>query len=165
MTEAWEDKGCHDCGCKHGELHTRGCDAERCPFCHGQLISCSCAEKLLGIDPYDEEFDKHGLNENQSIEWEAMLAEKGRIPYESPWKPGAADNVWAEFIHPDGGCSLCCNSGIVDTRGRKNPRGQPAGARSYCICPNGRAAKNRMGKATWSPHPAGDSIIAPDGGQ
>ncbi len=33
---------CHDCGIKHGGLHHRGCDVERCPKCKGQLISCEC---------------------------------------------------------------------------------------------------------------------------
>lgn len=33
---------CHDCGCAVGEQHTLRCDAERCPACGGQLISCDC---------------------------------------------------------------------------------------------------------------------------
>jgi len=35
-----EIKLCHDCGCKEGELHSPGCDMERCPLCGGQLITC-----------------------------------------------------------------------------------------------------------------------------
>ena len=38
-----EDSGrCYDCGIKHSYNHHPGCDAERCPKCGGQLISCGC---------------------------------------------------------------------------------------------------------------------------
>jgi len=33
---------CHDCGVRNGGYHHPGCDAERCPTCDGQWISCSC---------------------------------------------------------------------------------------------------------------------------
>lgn len=33
---------CHDCNALIGEYHHLGCDCERCPKCHGQLISCEC---------------------------------------------------------------------------------------------------------------------------
>jgi hypothetical protein len=33
---------CHDCNVAKGGLHHPGCDAERCPICRGQIISCSC---------------------------------------------------------------------------------------------------------------------------
>lgn len=37
--------GCGDCAVAEGELHERGCDMERCPFCGHQLISCDCGLK------------------------------------------------------------------------------------------------------------------------
>lgn len=33
---------CHDCNAGLGQYHHGGCDAERCPSCGGQLISCDC---------------------------------------------------------------------------------------------------------------------------
>jgi len=35
-------KPCHDCRVVEGELHVVGCDAEECPVCHTQLLSCEC---------------------------------------------------------------------------------------------------------------------------
>ena len=33
---------CHDCNVERGEVHHRMCDAETCPRCRDQLISCEC---------------------------------------------------------------------------------------------------------------------------
>lgn len=38
---------CHDCNAKVHEEHTLGCDAERCPCCGGQFISCNCDIKIF----------------------------------------------------------------------------------------------------------------------
>lgn len=35
---------CHDCNVSRGGKHHPGCDAERCPRCWGQLISCGCLD-------------------------------------------------------------------------------------------------------------------------
>ena len=39
-----EDFRCNDCNALFGHLHHWGCDAERCPACGFQLISCNCEE-------------------------------------------------------------------------------------------------------------------------
>lgn len=47
---AWP-AACHDCGTPPGGLHHAGCDAERCPACHGQAISCGCQWEGDDVDP------------------------------------------------------------------------------------------------------------------
>jgi hypothetical protein len=42
---------CHDCSVTEGQFHCDGCDAERCPRCSGQLLSCDCEPKWV----YDED--------------------------------------------------------------------------------------------------------------
>ena len=41
-THKWHSNPCHDCGARKGEYHVPGCDAEECPSCRTQLISCGC---------------------------------------------------------------------------------------------------------------------------
>lgn len=39
-----EAQRCHDCNVAKGGFHHPGCDMERCPKCHGQLIGCGCLD-------------------------------------------------------------------------------------------------------------------------
>ena len=41
-----ESGECHDCGKSVGEIHEAYCDAEECPRCHTQLLSCFCGLRL-----------------------------------------------------------------------------------------------------------------------
>ena len=41
--DPWDaSKPCHDCYVVRGEFHVPGCDAEECPLCLGQRLSCDC---------------------------------------------------------------------------------------------------------------------------
>ena len=41
------DTRCPDCNALFGHLHHWGCDAERCPACGHQLITCSCEDVFI----------------------------------------------------------------------------------------------------------------------
>lgn len=92
------------CGCVEGELHRGSCDMERCPFCWGQLFSCDCAYKILGekrgwgermpINIYMNE-----LTDEMDDEWNAILEEKGRIPFiRYPIVCAKCGCLWPEFF-------------------------------------------------------------------
>lgn len=49
-------------------------------------------------------------------------------------------NLWLEE-YADAHCTLCGNSGAIDTRGVTTAAGKEVGRLNYCICPNGRAMK------------------------
>ena len=81
-------KVCHDCGVEEGQLHHLGCDMERCPFCGGQLIACSCKYKLWFAYNWDElycglpkDIYENGLPADLEEKWEEVLKTEGRIPY------------------------------------------------------------------------------------
>lgn len=45
---------CHDCAVVRGQLHVPGCDAEQCPRCEGQLISCPCEWGIEDVEAQDD---------------------------------------------------------------------------------------------------------------
>lgn len=55
-------------------------------------------------------------------------------------------NYWLAFYASDH-CTLCGNSGIIDSRGTKTAAGVSVGRLNWCICPNGqflRKAKKNL---------------------
>ena len=44
LEDADAQSRCHDCNALHGHQHHWGCDAESCPACGGQMISCDCED-------------------------------------------------------------------------------------------------------------------------
>jgi len=42
--EDWgaDERPCHDCRVIKGQFHVSSCDAEECPVCHGQSLTCEC---------------------------------------------------------------------------------------------------------------------------
>lgn len=113
---------CHDCGALEGELHGFGCDMERCPFCGGQLISCSCRYKQLGLyDP--QKYGPHtyhtplrvynnGLSEEEEEKWQRILSVHGRVPWikypticakcgmVDPPLFSVPDEEWEKYVEP-----------------------------------------------------------------
>ncbi len=116
-----KENRCHDCSAKEGEYHSAGCDMETCPFCGGQLLSCICCYKLLGIDVSEGTWAyEYGLTDEQEILWEKMLEQKGRIPYvQVPFLCALCgelypelfnDNDWKKYVIPElQGKVLCCS--------------------------------------------------------
>jgi hypothetical protein len=104
---------CHDCGAIEGQLHQRGCDMERCPFCGGQLISCDCAYENLGLRDLSRyttataylppHIYQQGLSAAQQAKWEARLRRKGRVPFiVYPVLCAKCGTLWPEFFRvPD----------------------------------------------------------------
>lgn len=41
-----------------------------------------------------------------------------------------------------GHCTLCGNSGVIDTRGMKTAAGVEIGCLNHCICPNGQVLRH-----------------------
>jgi len=64
---------CPVCGTADGELHTPGCPVEICPWCGGQLTSCSCRFTETGREAF--------TREAHLDEFLELLAKKGRIPF------------------------------------------------------------------------------------
>lgn len=106
-----EEHRCHDCGIREGELHKPGCDMERCPFCGGQLLGCSCRYTKLGYThDYNASFCGlppevylHGPSDEEEDRFQKMCDEHGRIPYIMlPNMCGRCGKLWPEMFRvPD----------------------------------------------------------------
>jgi hypothetical protein len=50
---------CHDCAALPGQFHAEGCDAERCPCCKGQFLTCDC-DAVLAAAPESISVESNG---------------------------------------------------------------------------------------------------------
>lgn len=50
-------------------------------------------------------------------------------------------DYWYKYYVKDH-CTLCGNSGVIDTRGVQTAAGIPVGRLNFCICPNGQAIRS-----------------------
>lgn len=55
-------------------------------------------------------------------------------------------DYWLEF-YATKHCTLCGNSGVIDTQGVATAAGYPVGRRNWCICPNGQAMREQTALA------------------
>lgn len=104
-------KTCHDCGAVEGAIHNFGCDMEACPYCGGQLITCSCMYEHLGYeydtsDPYcglGEDVYSNGISHEEEEKFLSILEAKGRIPYiVYPVICGKCGKLWPDLFNiPD----------------------------------------------------------------
>jgi len=133
---------CHDCGAREGEFHQPGCDDERCPFCGGQLISCECSYKKLGIDTSPGTWaEAHGLTKEQGRRWDAMLRRKGLIPYtpnvmvcarcgrREPDFFSVPDRDWHKYVVPEYQKEVLCRP-CYDHYKRLFPKGWRSGRKA-----------------------------------
>jgi hypothetical protein len=74
---------CPACHTVAGEYHELGCPVEICPWCGGQLIYCDCRYEKLGLDAI--------TSEEELVQFEVILEERGRIPYSREQRPSFAD--------------------------------------------------------------------------
>jgi len=85
---------CHDCGVKPGELHTPGCDVQRCPRCGMQQIGCNCIYEVNNIDVDDMETEhpsiyKNGPTKQMYAKWDVEWGTRQQL-WTGEW-PGIAE--------------------------------------------------------------------------
>lgn len=95
MTEL---KPCHDCNAAPGELHTNGCDTERCPLCGGQALQCLSSHRCPTCKTFFTTADCDSDDEG----WPTVVTDDMRIPWSGEW-PGVMECRefgWYSYFDP-----------------------------------------------------------------
>ena len=79
-----DEEICPACHALSGEHHELGCPVELCPWCGGQLVYCDCRYEQLGLDAIS--------SEEELLQFEALLEDRGRIPYSPEQRPSFAED-------------------------------------------------------------------------
>jgi len=85
-------RACGGCGVEENGCHALGCDFEECPFCLGQVATCSCRYEHLGLLDLRHATTgfmppktyQTGLDVEERQRWLAVLERAGRRPFSSP---------------------------------------------------------------------------------
>lgn len=56
----------------------------------------------------------------------------------------AVEDYWLRH-YTSNHCTLCGNTGVIDTRGVRTNAGFPTGRLNWCICPNGQILRDALG--------------------
>jgi hypothetical protein len=79
-----DEDTCPACHAAAGEYHELGCPVEICPWCGGQLVHCDCRYEQLGLDAIS--------SEEELLQFEALLEDRGRLPYSREQRPSFAED-------------------------------------------------------------------------
>lgn len=76
-------------------------------------------------------------------------------PWEIPDKAveGIVVAYWVRMYEERGACTLCGDSGWLDTTGVSTPAGAVVGRRQFCLCPNGMMLR-KMAAHEQAPSPS-----------
>jgi hypothetical protein len=82
---------CSGCGAAVGQIHSRGCDVERCSVCGGQRLFCDCPGHEPALEVWTGEWP--GVDECRRRGWHAVFVPgQGWLPC-APDAPGARPDL------------------------------------------------------------------------
>lgn len=83
------------------------------------------------------------LDREMGTPWKRSLMGRIADRIDMPFINPAVEEYWHEHYVSNGLCSLCANSGIIDTTGITSAGGSPVGRQNFCLCPNGQTLRWR----------------------